>query len=310
MKVLVTGGTGLVGTAIKSIQPEWIYLSSKDCDFNDFTSVQILLQKINPDVIIHLAANVGGLFKNASNRLEMFNSNLLLNYNLLENAYRLNINRVICSLSTCIFPDGLNRVLTENDLHLGEPHISNYGYAYAKRMMEVQCRLYNETPGFNYQCIIPTNIYGPHDNFNLKDSHVIPGLIHKAFLHSTEMNDGPFVILGTGLPKRQFIYSHDLANIIVRLVLENITEPLLICSTPVTDEITILDVAKLIGNVLHIQNVIPAETEIGNNDGQQIKTSSPDRLLTLMPDLTFTPIEVGLEKTVTWFLDNYPNIRK
>lgn len=310
MKVLVTGGTGLVGTAIKSIQPDWIYLSSKDCDLNDFNSVQTLLQKINPDVIIHLAANVGGLFKNASKRLEMFNSNLLLNYNLLENAYRLNIKRVICCLSTCIFPDGLNRVLTENDLHLGEPHISNYGYAYAKRMMEVQCRLYNETPGFNYQCIIPTNIYGPHDNFNLKDSHVIPGLIHKAFLHSTEMNDGPFVILGTGLPKRQFIYSHDLANIIVRLILENITEPLLICSTPVTDEITILDVAKLICNVLHIQNVIPAETEIGNNDGQQIKTASPDRLLTLMPDLTFTPIEVGLEKTVTWFLDNYPNVRK
>jgi GDP-L-fucose synthase len=310
MKVLVTGGTGLVGTAIKSIQPDWIYLSSKDCDLNDFNSVQSLLQKINPDVIIHLAANVGGLFKNASKRLDMFNSNLLLNYNLLENAYRLSIKRVICCLSTCIFPDGLNRVLTENDLHLGEPHISNYGYAYAKRMMEVQCRLYNETPGFNYQCIIPTNIYGPNDNFNLKDSHVIPGLIHKAFLHSTKMNDGPFVILGTGLPKRQFIYSHDLANIIVRLVLENITEPLLICSTPVTHEITILDVAKLIGNVLHIQNVIPAETEIGNNDGQQIKTASPDRLLSLMPDLTFTPIEVGLEKTVTWFLNNYPNIRK
>jgi GDP-L-fucose synthase len=200
--------------------------------------------------------------------------------------------------------------LTENDLHLGEPHISNYGYAYAKRMMEVQCRLYNETPGFNYQCIIPTNIYGPNDNFNLKDSHVIPGLIHKAYLHSSEMNDSPFVILGTGFPKRQFIYSHDLANIIVRLVLENIIEPLLICSTPVTDERTILDIAKLIGNLLHIQNVIPAETEIGNNDGQQIKTASPDRLLSLMPDLTFTPIEVGLEKTVTWFLQHYPNVRK
>jgi GDP-L-fucose synthase len=309
MKVLVTGGTGLVGTAIKSLQPDWIYLSSKDCDLNNFNSVRTLLQEMKPDIIIHLAANVGGLFKNNLKRLEMFNSNLLLNYNLLENAYRLNIKRVICCLSTCIFPDGLNRVLTENDLHLGEPHISNYGYAYAKRMMEVQCRLYNETPGFNYQCIIPTNIYGPNDNFNLNDSHVIPGLIHKAFLHSSG-NNNPFVILGTGLPKRQFIYSYDLANIIVRIVLENITEPLLICSTPVTDEITILDVAKLIGNLLHIKTVIPAETEIGNNDGQQIKTASPNKLLSLMPDLTFTPIEVGLEKTVNWFLDNYPNIRK
>ena len=139
---------------------------------------------------------------------------------------------MICCLITCIFPDGLNRVLTENDLHLGEPHTSNYGYAYAKRIMEVQCHLYNETSGYYYQCIIQTNIYGPCNNFNVNDSHDIPGLIHNAFLHSKCSIDTPFVILGTGLPRRQFIYSYDLANIIVRLVSENITEHLLICSTP------------------------------------------------------------------------------
>jgi len=310
MKVLVTGGSGLVGTAIKSLQPNWIYLHSKDCDLNDFNQVHELLKKINPEIIIHLAANVGGLFKNTQKRLEMFNSNMMMNYNLLQNAYQLKIKRVVCCLSTCIFPDGLNRILKENDLHLGEPHVSNYGYAYAKRIMEVQCRLYNETPGYYYQCIIPTNIYGPHDNFNLNDSHVIPALIHKAFLHSINSCNEPFVILGTGLPKRQFIYSIDLANIIIQLVSQNITEPLLICSTPESSEITILEVAQLICKLFGIYNVIPSEISNSNNDGQQIKTACPDRLLKLIPNITFTTLEKGIKETIEWFIANYPNIRK
>ena len=310
MKVLVTGGTGLVGSAIKSLQPDWLYVSSKDCDLNDFSQVKELFIKKKPDIIIHLAANVGGLFKNSQKRLEMFNSNIIMNYNVLENAYQLEIKRVICCLSTCIFPDGLNRILTENDLHLGEPHISNYGYAYAKRIMEVQCRLYNETDGYHYQCIIPTNIYGPNDNFNLHDSHVIPGLIHKAFLHSTHSANEPFVILGTGLPKRQFIYSYDLANIIIKLISENITEPLLICSTPESSEITILEVAQMICKLFEIENVVPSEISTSHNDGQQIKTACSNRLLDLMPDLTFTELDVGLNKTIEWFKLHYPNIRK
>lgn len=314
MKVLITGGSGLVGQAIQQLKPSltnenWIYLSSKDCDLNDFQKVRETLENYQPDIIIHLAANVGGLFKNAANRLAMFNTNLQINYNVLENAYQLGIKRVICCLSTCIFPDGLNRVLTEKDLHLGEPHHSNYGYAYAKRIMEVQCRLYNETPGFHYQCIIPTNIYGPYDNFHIGDSHVIPGLIHKAFLHSQLGLDRPFEILGTGMPRRQFIYVGDLAKIIVRLVEDTILEPLLICSTPVETETNILSVAKLIALEFDIHNVMPTEKS-DKKDGQQIKTASPQKLLDLMPGFQFIPLDQGIHKTVQWFKENYPNIRK
>ena len=309
MKVLVTGGTGLVGFAIQKRQPNWIYLSSKNGDITDFETVRNLFKTHQPEMIIHLAANVGGLFKNEAKRLEMFNSNLIINYNVLENAYMAGVKRVICCLSTCIFPDGLNRVLTEKDLHLGEPHPSNYGYAYAKRIMEVQCRLYNETSGYHYQCIIPTNIYGPYDNFNIEDSHVIPGLIHKAYLHSLHNPNKPFTILGSGLPKRQFIYSDDLAKIIVELVQMNITEPLLICSCPEKDETSILNVAKLIANEFDINEVVATETHSGQNDGQQIKTVCPTRLLALLPNYTPTSFEIGIQQTIAWFKNNYPNVR-
>lgn len=315
MKVLVTGGTGLVGSAIKKYRPDWIYLGSKDGDLNNFEAVKNILQKHKPDAIIHLAANVGGLFKNISNRLEMFNSNIIINYNVLENAYNQGIKRVICCLSTCIFPDGLNRVLTEEDLHLGEPHNSNYGYAYAKRIMEVQCRLYNQSgTDFHYQCIIPTNVYGPNDNFNLENSHVIPGIIHKAYNHSCSNNKTePFIILGTGLPKRQFIYSYDLAKIIINLLVHDITEPLLICSSPESKEVSILDVAKIITthfNITTVKTEISEEEQGIVRDGQKIKTCSPSKLLKIMPNLELTDLETGIADTVKWFLDTYPNIRK
>jgi GDP-L-fucose synthase len=307
MKVLVTGGSGMVGSSLRILKPEWIYL--RNVDLTDFETVRRTFTNDLPEIIIHLAANVGGLFKNETKRLEMFNSNLIINYNVLQNAYLLGIKRIICCLSTCIFPEGLNRVLTETDLHLGEPHHSNYGYAYAKRVMEVQCRLYNETPGYNYQCIIPTNIYGPHDNFNIHDSHVIPGLIHKAYLHSINNPDKPFTILGSGLPKRQFIYSIDLVHIIVDLVKMNRVEPLLICSCLEKDEISILDVAKLVAKEFNIVDVIPSEMNIGQNDGQQIKTVSPSRLLELLPEYSPISLETGIRQTVNWFKQNYPNVR-
>jgi GDP-L-fucose synthase len=307
-KVLVTGGSGLVGSALRQIKPDWIYISSKDYDLLHLEDVNAMFNTYNPDIVIHLAANVGGLFKNAANRLDMFTSNVLINQNVLNSAYQHGIKRVICCLSTCIFPDGLNRILTEKDLHLGEPHYSNYGYAYAKRMMEVQCRLYNEIPDFHYQCIIPTNIYGPYDNFHLENSHVIPGLIHKA--HLQEDKNIPFKIMGTGQPKRQFIYSLDLANIIVRIVSESIYTPLLICSTPETSETTILEVARSICTEFNIQHVEPMDKQKGVNDGQQIKTASPAKLLTLLPNFQFTPLKDGISQTVKWFKENYDILRK
>lgn len=309
--VLVTGGSGLVGSALQQLRPEWFYINSKDCNLLCKSNFTNILKKIGPDIVIHLAADVGGLFKNKNNKLKMYENNITINENVINSCYEFGCKRLICCLSTCVFPDGLNKILTEEDLHCGEPHISNFGYAYAKRMMEVHCRLINENEGYNYQCIVPTNIYGENDNFDLDNSHVIPGLIHKAYIHTKTMKNNndeniPLIIKGDGTPLRQFIYSHDLARIIVILIEKKIMNNVIICSPNEHEKITIYGIAKKIANEFDINNV---KTEISNekiceDNGQYEKTCTNKLLMEIIPDFEFTPLDIGLKNTIKWFLES------
>jgi GDP-L-fucose synthase len=188
--VLVTGGTGLVGKALQRIvklldldnQEQWVFLSSKDADLRDPAQTELLFSKYKPNYVIHLAAFVGGLFKNIKYKVEFWRYNTIMNENILHYSHKYNVEKVISCLSTCIFPDKTTYPIDETMIHDGPPHQSNEGYAYAKRMIDVQNRLYAEEYGCKFTSVIPTNIYGPNDNFHLEDSHVIPGLIHKCYL--------------------------------------------------------------------------------------------------------------------------------
>ena len=175
-KILVTGGTGLVGNAIEKISNDYnyqfVFLSSKDCDLTNLNETQSLFQKHNPDFVIHLASNVGGLFKNMNFKVEMYEKNSLINCNVLKCCHDFHVKKVISCLSTCIFPDKTTYPINEEMLHNGPPHHSNEAYAYAKRMLEVHSKAYQSQYGDNFICIIPTNIYGEHDNYSLEDGHV------------------------------------------------------------------------------------------------------------------------------------------
>ena len=223
--ILITGGTGLVGKAIQTVSTNYdykfIFLSSKDCDLTSYSNTLYTFSSYNPDYVIHLAACVGGLFKNMAYKVDMYEKNILINLNVLKVCHEIKVKKLISCLSTCIFPDKTTYPINETMLHNGPPHTSNDAYAYAKRMLEVQSRAYQEQYGDNFICIIPTNIYGSYDNFNLQDSHVIPGLIHKCYLAKKE--NKPFVIAGSGTPLRQFIYSEDLA-ILILWTIENYYE--------------------------------------------------------------------------------------
>ena len=186
MKTLITGGTGLVGSTIKAE----VKLCTKDVDLRDWKSTLNIFEEIKPERVVHCAARVGGLGGNMNYKGEYFYDNMMMNINVLEASRKIGVKKVVSFMSTCVFPDDVEYPLTEKKIHLGEPHSSNYPYAYAKRMLDIQSRAYREQYGVNYISVIPTNIYGPNDNFDLRNGHVIPSLIH------TNIHDHHKCVLG------------------------------------------------------------------------------------------------------------------
>jgi GDP-L-fucose synthase len=305
--VLVTGGSGLVGQGIKSIslhfqnQLEFIFISSKQFDLTKSEQVEKMFETYKPNFIIHLAACVGGLFKNMNNKVEMLEKNLLLNYNVIHYSHVYKVEKLIACLSTCIFPNNiLSYPVTEEMLHDGPPHSSNDAYAYAKRMIEIHCKAYRENFGYQFICVSPTNIYGPHDNFNLEDGHVLPVLIHRCFL--AKQSKQKFIIRGTGAPLRQFIFSEDVGLAIVKILLTENVPDNIILSVPESQEISIAEVGNLIAKNFDYQDHI--EFDNSYSDGQFKKTVSNKRLLTLFPDFKFVSVEDGIQRTIQWFLEN------
>jgi GDP-L-fucose synthase len=310
MKILITGGSGLVGCAIKEISNnydhEFIFSNSKECNLLDYEKTLNYVKKMKPDVIIHLAAMVGGLYKNMNFPVEMYENNIIINLNVLKIAHKCNVHNVISCLSTCIFPDKTKYPINEEMLNDGPPHESNFSYAYAKRMLEVHSKAYRKQYNRNYICIIPTNIYGPNDNFSLEEGHVIPSLIHKCYLNKIKNED--FEVKGTGIPLRQFIYSKDLAELII-WVMENYKEgESIILSISEKEEVNIKRIAEIIASNFNYQDRI-----IFNNkysDGQYKKTADNKKLLDINNNFKFTDIEDGIKNTILWFKENYNSCRK
>jgi GDP-L-fucose synthase len=304
--ILVTGGSGLVGNAIKKVSKKYnynfIFISSKDFNLLNMDETREMFEKYKPTFVIHLAGYVGGLYRNMNNKVDMLEKNLLINFNVIKCAHDYQVKKMVACLSTCIFPNEISYPIDENMLHNGAPHFSNDAYAYAKRMIEIHCRAYRENYGDHFICITPTNIYGPHDNFDLENGHVLPSLIHKCFLAKQQNND--FVIRGSGRPLRQFIYSEDLADLIM-IILEKSNEDNTIISVPEKDEKSIEYIARIIAKSFNYENKLKFDENF--SDGQYKKTVSNKKLQNLIGDYEFTSLEDGIQKTVEWFIENNNN---
>jgi len=316
MKILVTGGTGLVGYAIQQItlndSDEFIFISTKDCDLTCFSKTYKLFSEINPDMVIHLAACVGGLFKNMNYKVDMFEKNILINVNVVKSSYLCGVKRMVCCLSTCIFPNDTLYPINESMLHDGPPHTSNDSYAYSKRMLEVQCNSYNQQYGTNYICVIPTNVYGENDNYSIENGHVIPALIQQCYI--AKKTNSSFVVKGTGTPLRQFIYSKDLAFLILWVLRSYDQTSSIILSVSERDEISIEKVAQGIAKAFNYEDHIVFDTSF--SDGQYKKTADNGKLMQYLKNsnelssFEFTKFTEGLKKSVSWFVDNYDSCRK
>ena len=300
MKTLITGGYGMVGSAMES----QIKLSRETCDLTNPKQTEALFRTIRPDGVIHCAGKVGGIGGNSNYKGEYFYDNLMINTNVIEASRKAGVKNLVAFLSTCVFPDDVTYPLTIDQVHLGEPHESNYPYAYAKRMADVQIRAYREQYDINYTSIIPSNIYGPNDNFNLDHGHVMPMLIHKLYLAKKNKTD--FTVWGSGKPLREFIYSKDIAKI-AEWALYNYEgiDPLIVSGD---EEISIKDlVGMLVDEFKFKGKVIFDKTK---PDGQYRKPSDNSLIKELLPDFEYTPFEQGIKETVNWFKENYENARK
>jgi GDP-L-fucose synthase len=317
-KILVTGGYGMMGRTMYHItknivEYDFVFLSRDECDLRNRLDVMEYFQKNKFDYVVHFAAAVGGLYKNLDSNISMFSDNIKINENVLEACHKNGIKRGIFCLSSCIYPALPSKFpMDENMIHESPPHPSNEGYAYAKRMLELQTRQYNKMYGYQYICVIPVNLYGFYDNFNLKDSHMIPGLMHRFFLNS--LHNEQYCAYGTGKPMRQFLYSFDFAKIIMNILFDTNEERIskissIICCD--NNEYTIKDIVFKLANVMDIKKEL-INWDSSKSDGCMKKTVTNNKLLELYPDITFTPFEEGLENTYNWFVKNYEseNFRK
>ena len=234
---------------------------------------------------------------------EFFYDNIMMNTNVIESARKFGVKKLVAFLSTCVFPNDVEYPLTESKIHLGPPHNSNDAYAYAKRMAEVQIRAYREQYGLNYTGVIPTNIYGPNDNFDLENGHVIPSLIHKCYI--ARETKSPFKIWGSGKPLREFIFSKDVAKL-TEWIIENYEgEDPIILST--SKEHSIKFVVETIIDLMNFKGEVIWEDD--KPDGQFRKPSDNSKIKSLLPDFEFTNLYDGLKETIEWFEANVDHIR-
>jgi len=303
-KILVTGGSGMVGCALKSFMPNALFINSRTFDLRKQIDVNFLFSSERPDYVIHLAAKVGGVKANSENLGSFYHDNVVINTNVLEAARKYKVKKVVSFLSTCIYPDKVTYPLTEEQVHLGPPHSSNYAYAYAKRMLDIQSQAYRDQYGCNFITVVPNNLFGEHDNFDLENSHLIPAIIRKIYDAKQKKND--VVLWGDGTPLREFTYSKDLAKIVLLLLNKySEREPINVGNT---EEKSVKEVAEIIARIMKFEGNITWDTT--QPKGQYRKPSCNSNLLKLGWNSTnYTSFEKALKNTCEWFINNYPNVR-
>ena len=291
-KILVTGGSGLVGNALKKILPDATYISSKNYDLTNQVDVIKAYEDINPTHVIHLAARVGGIFDNIYHPADYFEENVLMNTLMLKYAHINKVERFLGVLSSCIFPDVVeNYPMKEYDLHLGPPTKTNFSYGMAKRALAVQIDACNEQYKTKYNYIIPCNLYGESDKDNEEKSHFVTALIKKIYL-ANKHNEDSIILYGDGTPLRQFMHANDVAEIIKIIINKNITDSFNLATK---ENISILDIAKIALKATNSEHLKIIFDKTKPN-GQFRKDVDTTKLNELAPNYEFIKLEDGIRE--------------
>lgn len=290
-KILVTGGTGQVGKELYKFLPNAKYISSKDCDLTDNISTDKLIKTIQPNIVIHAAARVGGITDNINHQTEYYSDNVLINTNVINACLKYNVNKFIGLLSTCIYPDTVDKYpMDESLLHNGPPTETNFTYGIAKRGLAVHIDSIRKQYKKDYCYVIPCNLYGIYDKYDNR-SHFIAALLQK--IHTAEINNKNKIILyGTGAPYRQMLYANDLAKVLFLMIENGIYENFNIAFP---DNLTINDIAHIALDALNL-NHISIEYDGSKPDGQYRKDVSIDKFKQYFPNFSFTPLSTGIKE--------------
>lgn len=298
-KILVTGGSGLVGSYLKNYIPDGTFISSKDYDLTKEIEVQRLFEDHNPESVVHLAAKVGGIIDNVQKPADYYVDNVLINTLVLNYSKKYGVKRFIGILSTCVYPDKVNFYpMSESDLHSGPPTETNFSYGYAKRSLAVQIDAFNQQYGTKYQYLIPCNLYGIGDKDDEKNSHFLTSLIKK--IYDAKINNiDKIVLFGNGEPMRQFMFADDLAKVIYDVLQNDIYESFNVANE---ENYTIKEMAEMALNVLGM-NHIKIEWDKTKPNGQFRKDVDISKLKTLLPTFTTLPLSEGIIKVYSSYND-------
>ena len=289
--ILVTGGSGMVGKSLQNIMPNADYYSSSHLNLLNEKDVELHMTRKKYDVVIHLAAKVGGIIDNINKPVDYFEENLIMNTNIIRWSHLTGVKRFIGILSTCIYPDKVDTYpMTEEMLHQGPPTPTNFSYGYAKRCLAVQIDAYNKQYGTNYQYLIPCNLYGENDKFG-ENSHFIAALVKK-IVKMQEDGNNTLELFGTGKPLRQFMHSDDLAWVIKECLDKDIYESFNVATE---ENLSIREMTEIALSSCGLENV-KINFDSTKPDGQYRKDVSIDKLKGLLPKFKTLPLSEGIKK--------------
>ena len=300
-RILVTGGGGFLGARVVSKvtakKPKAVAApSSREYDLVEQRDVARIYEDIRPDIVIHIAARVGGIGANRANPGKYFYDNLIMGVQLMEYARRYGVEKFVALGTICAYPKFTPVPFREEDLWNGYPEETNAPYGLAKKMLLVQAEAYRQQYGFNAVYLLPVNLYGPNDNFDPQTSHVIPALIRKCF-EAMRNNSREIILWGSGRPTREFLYVDDAADaILLATELYNSSEPVNLGSG---NEISIKELASLIAGLTGFSgDIVWDETY---PDGQPRRVLDVSKAESLFGFRAKTDFAQGLRRTIDWY---------
>ena len=300
-KIVVTGGSGLLGRYLKKVLPDATYLSSKDYNLLEQTEIRKMFKKLKPDILIHLAAQVGGVHHNILEPVKYFDNNIIMNTLVLHEAFKNKVKRFITVLSSCVFPNLIKKYpISEDMLHQGSPHEDLFSYAYSKRCMALQIDNYNKKYNTKYNYLIPCNLYGEYDKFDSIKGHFVGALLYKIYL-AKKHKKKTITLFGDGSPLRQFMYAEDLALIIKKTLENNVYDNFNVATNENYSVSNIANIALKACRATHLR----IKYDIKKPNGQLRKDIDNKKMLKLFPDIKLKTLYEGISEIYNKKFLNY-----